>query len=128
MKGTAGGGTNPRMRVGIDIGGTFTDFVLTGREQGRIHIGKRLTSAEDPSVAVLEGLAELLDRVHRPAKELDVVIHATTLVTNTVIERTGARVGLITTAGFRDILEIGNELRYDLYDLFMRMPEPLVPR
>ena len=117
-----------RVRVGIDIGGTFTDFVLTGRDKARILIGKRLTSSEDPSAAVLAGLSELLQRVDCHPADLDVVIHATTLVTNTVIERTGACVGLITTQGFRDVLEIGNELRYDLYDLFMRMPEPLVPR
>jgi len=116
------------MKVGVDIGGTFTDFVLTTEAQGRLVIGKRLTTPEDPSRAVLDGLHELLERVGRPPGDLEVVIHATTLVTNTVIERTGAKVGLITTAGFRDVLEIGNELRYDLYDLFMRMPEPLVPR
>src|SRR5690242_17209122 len=105
-----------RIRLGIDVGGTFTDFVLVDETSDRIHTGKLLTTPADPSDAILEGTARLLAASGIPIGDLHSVIHGTTLVTNTVIERKGAKVGLITTKGFRDTLEMGREIRYDLYD------------
>ena len=116
------------LRIGVDVGGTFTDFVLVDDARGRVLTGKRLTTPEDPGRAILEGLARLLDEAGAGFGQVRQIVHGTTLVTNTVIERKGARIGLITTRGFRDSLEMGREMRYDLYDLFLEKPEPLVPR
>lgn len=112
-------------RIGVDIGGTFTDLVLlTG---GRVTaVGKTLTTPRDPSVAVAEGVARLLEAGTEAA--VAEVVHGTTLVPNALIERKGARTCLFTTRGFRDALAIRREHRYDLYDLFLELPEPLVPR
>lgn len=116
------------MRVGIDVGGTFTDFVLLDDASGRIATHKCLTTPRDPSQAFLEGL-RALERAHPGCLErLEEVIHGTTLVINAIIERKGARTGLLTTAGFRDVLELGREIRYAAYDVFAEFPEPLVPR
>jgi N-methylhydantoinase A len=112
-------------RIGVDIGGTFTDLVLlTGGRAAAL--GKTLTTPRDPSLAVAEGVARLLGEVE-PA-DVTEVVHGTTLVPNALIERKGARTGLVTTRGFRDTLAIRREHRYDLYDLFLELPEPLVPR
>ncbi|HEY4865558.1 MAG TPA: hydantoinase/oxoprolinase family protein [Candidatus Dormibacteraeota bacterium] len=112
-------------RIGVDIGGTFTDLVLlTG---GRVAaLGKTLTTPRDPSLAVAEGVATLLGEGD-PA-DVTEVVHGTTLVPNALIERKGARTALVTTRGFRDTLAIRREHRYDLYDLFLELPQPLVPR
>jgi len=115
-------------RIGVDIGGTFTDLVMLDSRDGRIFNGKVLTTPHAPEEAVLEGVRDLLTRTGARAEEVRHVIHGTTLVANALIERRGVPTGLITTKGFRDILEIGTELRHDTYDLFMRVPEPLVPR
>ena len=115
-------------RIGVDIGGTFTDLVMLDSRDGRIFNGKVLTTPHAPEEAVLEGVRDLLARTGARADEVRHVIHGTTLVANALIERRGVPTGLITTKGFRDILEIGTELRHDTYDLFMRVPEPLVPR
>lgn len=115
-------------RIGVDVGGTFTDFVMVDEARDLIFTGKRLTTPGDPSVAILEGTERLLAEAGTAIGEVDSIVHGTTLVTNTVIERKGARVGLITTKGFRDSIEMGGEIRYDLYDLFLERPEPLVPR
>lgn len=115
-------------RIGVDVGGTFTDFVMVDEGREQIFTGKRLTTPGDPSVAIIEGAERLLGEAKTPIGEVDSIVHGTTLVTNTVIERKGARVGLITTKGFRDSLEMGGEIRYDLYDLFLERPEPLAPR
>ena len=117
-----------RFRAGVDIGGTFTDLTLVDDESGQLWVGKVLTSSEDPSTAVHEGLARLLQEARVPISDLQNVIHGTTLVTNAVIERKGAKTALLTTQGFRDVIEIGRESRYDLYDLFLELPKPLVPR
>ena len=122
------GANSGLVRIGVDIGGTFTDFIVLSGSTGAFVIGKRLTTPADPSEAVLSGLADLMHRHALRPEQLEVVVHATTLVTNTVIERTGAKTGLITTHGFRDVLEIGTESRYDLYDLFLRAPDVIVPR
>jgi N-methylhydantoinase A len=112
-------------RVGVDIGGTFTDLLLIG-ENGAPVIGKTLTTPEDPSA----GVEAALDLVAEKAKsgEKGTLVHGTTLVTNAIIERKGPRTALLTTTGFRDALEIGREHRYELYDLNLDLPKPLVPR
>ena len=115
-------------RLGCDIGGTFTDFVLLNDRTGEMQINKCLTTPGDPSDAVEQGIRELEERTGGFVKELDEVIHGTTLVINSIIERKGARTGLITTKGFRDVLELGREIRYAPYDIFAEYPEPLVPR
>ena len=117
-----------RYRIGFDIGGTFTDFILLDTQHSEIRLHKWLTTPQDPSVGALEGLAELLQAAGLTLADIADVVHGTTLVTNALIERSGARVGLITTRGFRDILEMGTEQRYDIYDLFLQFPDPLVPR
>ncbi|NQW10186.1 MAG: hydantoinase/oxoprolinase family protein [Alphaproteobacteria bacterium] len=115
-------------RVGVDIGGTFTDVVLWDSAGDRLILDKLLTTPDDPSRAVLDGIATVLDQAGITADSLGSVIHGTTLVANALIERKGVPTALITTAGFRDVLEIGREWRYDLFDLHIDMPQPLVPR
>ncbi len=115
-------------RIGIDVGGTFTDFSLLNVNTSEVTIGKVLTTPSDPSQAIFRGLTELLDKTNLKLSDVRVVVHATTLASNTLIERNGARTALITTKGFRDILETRREMRYDVYDLKMRYDEPLVPR
>ena len=114
--------------VGIDIGGTFTDLVLLDESSGGLSLHKRLTTPDDPARGAMEGLAELLDEAGVSLTDCGTLVHGTTLVTNAVIERRGARTALLTTAGFADLIEMGREQRYDIYDLFLRYPEPLVPR
>src|SRR6266496_3654567 len=118
----------PSHRVGLDIGGTFTDFVLYDAERRRISLYKCLTTPDDPSVAALEGLGTLTAEAGLTLGDIAEIVHGTTLVTNAIIERRGARLGLLTTQGFRDSLEMGTEQRYDIYDLFLSFPDPLVPR
>lgn len=113
--------------VGVDVGGTFTDFVGVD-EHGHVSVLKHLTTPEDPSIAVLEGTKRLGEEAGAAPEEADRIIHGTTLVANSLIERRGARTALVTTAGFRDTLELGRESRYDLYDLKLERPDPLVSR
>ncbi|XDB00400.1 hydantoinase B/oxoprolinase family protein (plasmid) [Sulfitobacter sp. LCG007] len=120
--------TENRWRVGFDIGGTFTDFVLYDAQTASVTLHKRLTTPHDPSEAALLGLTELLDLRGITHSDVSEIVHGTTLVTNAVIERKGAPTGLVTTRGFRDLLEMGTEQRYDIYDLFVTFPEPLVSR
>ena len=115
-------------RFGFDIGGTFTDFVLIDTASGEIASYKALTTPEDPSRAVVEGWEELLAGAGVAGGAVERAIHGTTLITNALIERKGAKAALITTKGFRDILEMAKEMRYDIYDLLLVLPEPLVPR
>jgi N-methylhydantoinase A len=115
----------PRARIAVDIGGTFTDLVLL--TDGRVAAStKVLTTPQDPSEAVEDGIVRLLGG--RSPRDVGEVVHGTTLVANALIERAGPPTALITTKGFRDVLSIRRELRYDLYDLFLEMPPPLVPR
>ena len=115
-------------RFGFDIGGTFTDFVLIDTASGEIASYKALTTPEDPSRAVVEGWEELLAGAGVAGGAVERAIHGTTLITNALIERKGAKAALITTKGFRDILEMAKEMRYDIYDLLLVLPEPLVER
>ena len=117
-----------RYRAGVDIGGTFTDLILIDDSTGEMTVGKVLTTPGDPSSAVADVLSEALSRTGASPGAVRHVIHGTTLVTNAVIERKGAGTALLTTRGFRDAYEIAREHRYDLYDLFLEMPTPLVPR
>jgi N-methylhydantoinase A len=117
-----------RYRLGVDIGGTFTDFGLIDDVSGKVSVNKCLTTPHDPSKVIMKGTMALLDREGLSASQLDIIVQGTTLATNALIERKGARTGLITTQGFRDILEMRRETRYDLYDLFIELPELVVPR
>ncbi|MCL4247715.1 MAG: hydantoinase/oxoprolinase family protein [Anaerolineae bacterium] len=117
-----------RFLLAVDIGGTFTDLVLLDTATNAIAVGKVLTSYPDPSEAVLTGVRQLLAEQQIAPQRIQRVIHGTTLVTNTLIERKGAQTALLTTEGFRDALEIGNEGRYDIYDLGLIKPDPLVER
>ena len=114
-------------RVGVDIGGTFTDMLLVD-EDGTAIIGKTLTTPGDPSLAVENALRPALENGTVKAGERGTLIHGTTLVTNALIERKGAPTALLTTEGFRDAVEIAREHRYELYDLNLDLPRPLVPR
>ena len=124
--------TRESVRIAVDIGGTFTDGLAVIAPGNRIWVGKTLTTPDDPGIAVTTVMADLLKQIaaargegQRPVTD---VVHGTTLVTNTLIERKGAVTGLIMTRGFRDIIEMGTETRYDIYDLGIDLPPPLVPR
>ena len=114
--------------LGIDIGGTFTDIVIFDPDSEKVFIGKELTTPEDLSLGVISGLRKLLEKNAIPPGGISRIVHATTVFTNALIERKGAKTALITTEGFRDVLEIGRERKYELYDIFIQMPAPLVPR
>ena len=120
--------SSARFRLGFDIGGTFTDFVLADADKQRIHLHKCLTTPHDPAQGALTGMTELLERVGIPLGDIGHIVHGTTLVTNAIIERRGCKLGFLTTKGFRDILEMGTEQRYDIHDLFLKFPAPLAPR
>src|SRR5579875_2322148 len=113
-------------RLAVDIGGTFTDLAL--ERGGARWTTKVLTTQAAPERAVLEGTHTVLAQAGVSPADVSVVIHGTTLATNAVIERKGARTALLTTEGFRDVLAMGNESRYDQYDLNIVLPQPLVPR
>ncbi|MEC8138058.1 MAG: hydantoinase/oxoprolinase family protein, partial [Pseudomonadota bacterium] len=115
-----------RAKLAVDIGGTFTDLVL--EKDGTRHQGKLLTTPAAPEEAVLEGTRRILSESNTPASSVELVIHGTTLATNALIERKGAKTGLIATDGFRDSVEIAYEHRFEQYDLYMERPSPLVPR
>jgi N-methylhydantoinase A len=115
------------VRVAVDIGGTFTDIVLmTGG--GTLHESKVSTTPDDPSRTVVVGLDALLKEVGVDAAHVEEVLHGTTVGSNTILQRSGARTGLITTRGFRDVLEIGRIRMPDMFDLTWDKPKPLVPR
>jgi N-methylhydantoinase A len=116
-----------RYRLGFDVGGTFTDFVLQSRD-GELLTGKRLTTYPDPSEACLAGLDDLVARAGVSWDDVAQAVHGTTLGSNIVIERKARGVGLVTTRGFRDVLTIGREKRYQVYDLQIEKPPPLIRR
>ncbi len=117
---------HPTARLAVDIGGTFTDIAL--EHNGTRTTAKVLTMPAAPEQAVLGGVRTILAQAGLAPADVQIVVHGTTLATNALIERKGARVGFITTAGFRDVLALGNESRYDQYDLNIMLPEPLVAR
>src|SRR5262250_2710551 len=111
-------------RVGCDIGGTFTDFVLLDDSTGEIFVEKGLTTPADPSIEIMAGLGALDGIARGYAAQARFVAHATTLIANAVIERKGARTALLTTRGFRDVLELRRHVRVTTYELWT---DPLVP-
>src|SRR5215467_9128831 len=114
------------VRLAVDIGGTFTDIVLLAGEQQLV--AKVLTTPREPEVAVIEGARRVLGEARLAFKDIDLFVHGTTLATNAIIERKGARTALIATDGFRDVIEIADEGRFDQYDINIIKPRPLVPR
>jgi N-methylhydantoinase A len=117
-----------RARIGVDIGGTFTDAVLLEEGTGQTWIAKVPTTPRDPAEGFLQALDRVLAAAGVPAEQVGLLAHGTTVATNAIIEGKTARVGFITTAGFRDLLEIQRQIRPRLYDLFCDKPPPLVPR
>ena len=115
-----------RARLAVDIGGTFTDLAI--EHAGGRTTAKVLTTPTAPEMGVMTGVRTILAAAGLAPSDIQLVIHGTTLATNAVIERKGARTALVTTEGFRDVLALGNESRYDQYDLNIILPEPLVPR
>ena len=113
-------------RLAVDIGGTFTDLALEAG--GQRTTAKVLTTSAAPEQGVMEGFRTIIQAAGVAPADIGLIIHGTTLATNSIIERKGARTALITTEGFRDVIAMGNESRYDQYDLNIVLPEPLVPR
>ena len=116
------------MRIGIDSGGTFTDVVAYDPERGRLVFHKVASTPDDPAAGIVSGALEAAERAEMRAADVAMLIHGTTVATNQVLQRAGARVALITTAGFRDVLHIQRQSRPRMYDLRARRAEPLVPR
>lgn len=114
------------IRLGADIGGTFTDIAV--EVGGRLYSTKVLTTYAAPEQAILDGIGIVTAEAGITAADIDIVIHGTTLATNALIERRGARTALVTTEGFRDVIEMRTENRFEQYDLNIRLPPPLIPR
>lgn len=115
-------------RIGVDVGGTFTDFTLLDETSGEIHFHKTPSTPHDPSEAIENGLRGMLGRLGYAAGDVSYLGHGTTVATNIVIERRGARTGLVTTKGFRDVLELGRQARPSIYDYRVEKPPVLIPR
>ena len=115
-------------RIGVDIGGTFTDVALVDEASGRIGVAKVPTTPDDFGRGVLDGLKSVMEKYDVAASEVGLLAHATTIVTNAILEEKGAPAALIMTRGFRDILELRRSARPDLYDLFQDGPHILIPR
>lgn len=118
--------SNPKIRVGVDIGGTFTDVAL--HHPDGMHTAKVLTNYTQPEQAILDGILRTAHDAGIAPDQIGQVIHGTTLVTNALIERRGAKLAFITTEGFRDVVEMRSENRFEQYDLNLTLPTPLVPR
>src|SRR6516162_8585883 len=115
-------------RIGVDIGGTFTDVAVVEEASGRIGVAKVLTTPSDLTAGVLYALQSAMNRYDVVNTEVGLLSHATTVVTNAILEEKGARAALITTRGFRDVLELRRSARANLYDLFQDPPATLIPR
>jgi N-methylhydantoinase A len=116
------------MRMGVDIGGTFTDLLLVDDRSGRVTVEKVLTTSPDPSEGVMVAVEQAMRHTVSSLRDVQVLVHGTTLAINTIIERTGSRTALFATRGHRDAIEIRREQRYDMYDVLLEAPEPLAPR
>src|SRR5882757_5666212 len=114
------------VRLAVDIGGTFTDLALEVRTKR--YSAKVLTTPRAPEEGVLTGIEQVLQRAALAPSDIALIIHGTTLATNAIIERKGAKTALIVTQGFRDSIEMAYEHRFEQYDIFMEKPLPLVPR
>lgn len=115
-------------RIGVDVGGTFTDFTLLDDRSGDVHFFKTSSTPHDPSEAIENGLRDMLDELGFAPSSVSYLAHGTTVATNIVIERRGARTGLVTTKGFRDVLELGRQARPSIYDYRVEKPPVLIPR
>ena len=113
-----------RKKIGVDTGGTFTDIVMHTDDSLFTH--KVLSTPQNPAHAVIQGVGEILHKHDTNAEDVEIV-HGSTVATNALLERRGARIALVTTKGFEDVLEIGRQSRPDLYDFFVERPAPLVP-
>lgn len=116
-----------KLKIGVDVGGTFTDVVGIS-DEGEVYFAKTPSTPQDQSIGVLNGIRMLLEDLNAPAESVTGVAHGTTVATNTLLEKNGAITALITTEGFRDVLHIGRQSRPELYDLHARKPEALIPR
>lgn len=116
------------LRIGVDIGGTFTDLALVDDDTGRVFTHKLLTTPAAPEQAVLDGVRDILAMAGGTIADVGTLVHGTTLVTNALIERRGCKVAMLVTKGFRDTLDMGRETRYDLYDLRLQFAQPLIER
>ena len=114
--------------IGVDVGGTFTDYSARNTQSGETHIHKRPSTPDDPSRAILHGLQELLAKSGIPSEGIDRFAHGTTVATTALLQRRGATVGMITTEGFRDLVEIGRQSHPLIYDLQVDAPMPLAGR
>ena len=115
-------------RIGVDIGGTFTDLAVLDETSGRVGIAKVSTTPHDVGAAVIEGTRAAMDEYRIAPETVSLLSHATTIVTNALLESKGANIALVATRGFRDVLELRRATRADLYDLFQDAPAVLVPR
>ena len=115
-------------RIGVDVGGTFTDFTVFGGPDGKVSFFKVPSTPHDPSEAIQAGLKQIIEALELDPKDISQLGHGTTVATNMIIERRGVTTGLLTTKGFRDALEVGRQVRPSLYDYSVRKPEPLVER
>ena len=115
-------------RLGVDVGGTFTDFFAFNESNGNFHVGKWPSTPSNPARAILDGLDKLSSQYGIDLVEVTQIAHGTTVGTNALIQRRGGKVALITTKGFRDLLEIGRQTRPHMYDLHKDNPPPLISR
>ena len=115
-------------RLGIDVGGTFTDAVLLSEQTGELHIAKVPSTPEDPSVGFIRALARVVEKTNIDPKSIAYLVHGTTVATNALIEAKTPKTAFVTTAGFGDMLEIARQVRPSLYDVHFKKPRPLVPR
>jgi len=122
-----GGKTNMSYMIGVDVGGTFTDFSIYDTATGHLFHYKRSSTPDDPSKAIVNGIRHVLQADHIDASNVSYLAHGTTVATNALIEKKGARLGLIATQGFKDLMEIGWQKRPSLYDLLKQKPESLIP-
>src|ERR1051325_6297830 len=115
-------------RLGVDIGGTFTDAVLMDEDTGALRLVKMPSTPADPSSGFMDVVSRALRESKAPPSSVADNVHGTTVATNTIIEGKGAKVALIATEGFRDVFEIARQIRPKLYDIFCEKPRPLIPR
>src|SRR5205807_250617 len=115
-------------RLGVDVGGTFTDAVLISEDTGEIQIAKVSSTPNDPSIGFLDAVIQILSRAGADAPDVSYLVHGTTVATNSLIEGKTPKCAFITTEGFRDLLEIGRQVRPSLYDIHFKKLRPLVPR
>lgn len=115
-------------RLGVDTGGTFTDIALVNEQRGLVAVRKVASDRLDPSATIMRAITEILDASNVPAADVGFLGHGTTVATNAVLECTTARVGMVTTRGMRDVLELARQRRPHLYDMDVPKPDPVVPR